>query len=111
MSDADKPSIGVENINKQHFQTTAWLVFSWRLLADGISLPIGSADHDPSTDGWVPLEADGDITMQPQVPLAAAGAASATAHQRHLLHACAAGPLACGKASLPHSQLMIAGVS
>ncbi len=69
MSDVESPSVGVTIVNKQHFQTTAWLWFSWRLLADGIPLLVGDGDHKPSADGWVPLEPeDFDMTIPPQVP-------------------------------------------
>ena len=68
MSDADSASVGVTIVNKQHFQTTEWLAFSWRLLADGSPLPVGGAGHEPLADGWVPLEADPDSVIKPQVP-------------------------------------------
>jgi Glycosyl hydrolases family 2, TIM barrel domain len=68
VSDVESPAVGVKIVNKQHFQDTAWLEFSWRLLADGIPLLIGDSQHKPSTDGWVSLEVDDEgMTIEPQV--------------------------------------------
>jgi Glycosyl hydrolases family 2, TIM barrel domain len=67
-SDVERPAVGVKVVNKQHFQDTAWLDFSWRLLADGIPLLIGDSQHKPSTDGWVSMGVDyDDMTIEPQV--------------------------------------------
>lgn len=115
-SNVESPSVGVTILNKQHFQDTAWLKFSWRLLADGIPLLIGDSAHKPSTDGWVSLEVDDDdIIIDPQVSCQSTRTHHAPASSPACV--CCCGPcrpeavLLCSLLLLNHCrQLRIAGV-
>ena len=54
LEDGSPCRLTVRITNKDHFQSTAWLQLRWRLLADGLPLPVGQ--QQAGSNGWVALD-------------------------------------------------------